>query len=165
MSDVNIEQFDVLNLGFQKKDRQYTNAFPSIEINVLSVTLPMLFDTGATAKLSEDAKNILNSKDTFIGTSYIVSSIFDKWRHENPSWQVIEGADKLLNESMIRVPQIQIGTRTIGPVWFTRRKDHNFHVYMSSMMDRKIEGAIGGSLLKYLRVIIDYPNETAYVSN
>ncbi|MFK5949159.1 MAG: hypothetical protein QM500_10380 [Methylococcales bacterium] len=154
-----------MNLGFQKKSGNYTQAFPSIEIKVLGVTLPMLFDTGATAKLSNEAKGILNSKDTLIGTSYIVSSRFDKWRLENPRWQVIEGADDLANESMIRAPRIQIGTRTVGPVWFTRRKDCNFHTFMSSYMDRQVEGAIGGSLLKYLTVIIDYPNETAYVSN
>ena len=165
MSDVNVEQFDVIDLGFQKKDGKYTRAFPSIEIKILGVTLPMLFDTGATAKLSENAKTVLNSKDTLIGTSYVVASTFDKWKRNNPTWLVIDGADELANESMIRVPQIQIGTRTVGPVWFTRRKDYNFHTFMSSMMDQKVEGAIGGSLLKYLRVIIDYPNEIAYISN
>ena len=66
---------------------------------------------------------------------------------------------------MIKVPEIQIGSITVGPVWFTRRADENFHDFMSSMMDRKVEGAVGGSLLKYLQVVIDYPKEIAYVSD
>ncbi|NQZ21759.1 MAG: hypothetical protein HRT53_06820 [Colwellia sp.] len=165
IDDVGIEQYHFLKLGFQKQDEQYTYAFPSIEIKVLDTIFPMLFDTGATAKLSNEAKIILESNSTEIGTSYIVSSIFDKWRNENPKWQVIENADLLSGEAMIKVPEIQIGSITVGPVWFTRRADENFHDFMSSMMDRKVEGAVGGSLLKYLQVVIDYPKEIAYVSD
>ena len=165
IDSVGIEQFHCLKLGFQKYDEKYTYAFPSIEIKVLDTILPMLFDTGATAKLSNEAKIILESNSTEIGTSYIVSSIFDKWRNENPKWQVIENADLLSGEAMIKVPEIQIGSITVGPVWFTRRADENFHDFMSSMMDRKVEGAVGGSLLKYLQVVIDYPKEIAYVSD
>ena len=66
---------------------------------------------------------------------------------------------------MIRVPQVKIAGNVVGPVWFTRRDDHNFHQYMSSMMDRQIDGALGGSALKYLRIIVDYPNEQALVES
>ncbi|MGS0690430.1 hypothetical protein [Shewanella sp. 30m-9] len=165
IDNVGIEQFHCLKLGFQKDDEKYTTAFPSIEIKVLDTILPMLFDTGATARLSTEAKVILENNSSEIGTSYIVSSIFDKWRNENPKWQVIKNADLLSGEPMIKVPEVQIGSITVGPVWFTRRADENFHDFMSSMMDRKVEGAIGGSLLKYLRVVIDYPKEIAYVSD
>jgi hypothetical protein len=165
IDNVGIEQFHCLKLGFQKDDEKYTTAFPSIEIKVLDTILPMLFDTGATARLSTEAKVILENNSSEIGTSYIVSSIFDKWRNENPKWQVIKNADLLSGEAMIKVPEVQIGSITVGPVWFTRRADENFHDFMSSMMDRKVEGAIGGSLLKYLRVVIDYPKEIAYVSD
>jgi hypothetical protein len=33
---------------------------------------------------------------------------------------------------------------------------------MSSMMDGPVHGAIGGSALKYFRVIVDYPDSKAY---
>jgi hypothetical protein len=165
ISELNIKKYDEIKLGFQKHNGVYTSAFPRIEIKVLGKALPMLFDTGATARLSVKAKQVLKNKSDAVGTSYIVSSLFDKWQRENPSWLVIKKADKLLNESMIQVPEVQIGDQTIGPVWFTRRQDNNFHEYMSSYMDKKIEGAIGGSLLKYLRIIIDYPNEKAYIFN
>jgi len=165
ISEINLKKYDEIKLGFQKHNGVYTSAFPRIEIKVLGKALPMLFDTGATARLSAKAKQVLKNNSDAVGTSYIVSSLFDKWQKENPSWLVIEKADKLLNEPMIQVPEVQIGGQTIGPVWFTRRQNSNFHEYMSLYMDKKIEGAIGGSLLKYLRIIIDYPNEKAYIFN
>ena len=53
-------------------------------------------------------------------------------------------------------------TRTVGPVWFVQRPDASFREYMAQMMDMPIDGAIGGSALKYFRMVIDYPNATAY---
>lgn len=140
-------------------------AFPSIDIEVQGKIIPVLFDTGASAWPSDAAKPILGLDGTRVATSFIVASIFDEWRQKNSDWLVIENACTFSNEPMIRVPKLKIGDVIIGPVWFTRREDSNFHNYMSSMMDRKIEGAIGGSTLKYTRVVIDYPNEVAYISD
>jgi hypothetical protein len=41
------------------------------------------------------------------------------------------------------------------------RPDRNFHEYMSQWTDRRIEGALGGSALRYFRVVVDYPNAIA----
>jgi hypothetical protein len=49
----------------------------------------------------------------------------------------------------------------VGPVWFTRRPDRNFHEYISSMMDARVEGALGGSALHFFRVTVDYPGRVA----
>ncbi|MEC8328613.1 MAG: hypothetical protein VX100_21375 [Pseudomonadota bacterium] len=164
IQSLNIKPFTKIELGFQKDSSgNYTTAFPSIEITVENEIIPMLFDTGATAHLSNNAQKTLNTKAQKIGTSFISASTFERWRQSNPQWLVIENGDLLAGESMIQVPKLSIAGKTIGPVWFTRRQDHNFHSYMSSMMDRKIDGAIGGSLLKYLHVIVDYPNEVAYI--
>ena len=62
---------------------------------------------------------------------------------------------------MIEVPVITVAGLTAGPVWFTVRADKNFHEYMSQWMDRRIEGALGGSALRYYRVTVDYPNRRA----
>jgi hypothetical protein len=62
---------------------------------------------------------------------------------------------------MIEVPTVQVGGYGVGPVWFTRRPDRNFHVYMFQWMDRPPEGALGGSALQYLRVTVDYPRAVA----
>ncbi|TMO86606.1 hypothetical protein [Pseudoalteromonas spongiae] len=164
IQSLNIKSFTKIELGFQKDSSgNYTTAFPSIEITVDNEIIPMLFDTGATAHLSNNAQKTLNTNAKKIGTSFISASTFERWRQSNPQWPVIESGDLFAGDSMIQVPKVSIAGKTIGPVWFTRRQDHNFHSYMSSMMDRKIDGAIGGSLLKYLHVIVDYPNEVAYI--
>ena len=161
-----ISQFSKHKLGFQKnKDGNYTMAFPSFKIVIEGKTIPMLFDTGASAWPSSEAKEILKANDNQIATSFVIASIFDKWVEDHPEWLVINEACTFSKQPMIRVPEVKLGKRVVGPVWFTRRADHNFHNYMSSMMDRKIDGAIGGSALQYVRVIIDYPLETAYISN
>lgn len=63
--------------------------------------------------------------------------------------------------SMIEVPTVSVAGHSIGPVWFTRRADKNFHEFMSQWMDRKVDGAIGGNALRYFRITIDYPNAVA----
>ena len=56
---------------------------------------------------------------------------------------------------MIEVPAVTLASHTIGPVWFTARPDPNFHDFMSRMLDRRVESAIGGSALGYLEMTID----------
>lgn len=154
-----------LPLGFQKGENgQYTTAFPSMDIQVDGETLPMLLDTGASATPSDAAKRVLNSTSKTVATSFIVASVFDAWRTKHPDWQVIENGCVYSGADMIEVPSIDIAGQTVGPVWFTRREDHNFHDFMSSMMDRKIDGALGGSALQYVRIIVDYPSENAFIT-
>lgn len=164
LSPSTVKTFNKTPLGFQKNQQgQYTTAFPSIDIKVGERIIPTLFDTGASAQLSDSAKSILKTDAQLVGTSFISATIFDNWKKENPEWEFIEKADLSLNQDMIKVPKLTLAGKEIGPVWFTRRPDPNFHQFMSSMMDRKVEGAIGGSALKYVHVIVDYPNEVAYV--
>jgi len=94
-------------------------------------------------------------------TSFITASNFEKWRQAHPDWRVIENADMPLNEPMIEVPGIAIAGHTVGPVWFTRRADKNFHEFMSRFMDKRVEGAIGGNALRHFRVTVDYPGAVA----
>ena len=98
-------------------------------------------------------------------TSFISASIFENWKTQNPSWAVIEKAESNTGESMIKVPKVMIAEQVTGPVWFTRRADNNFHKFMSSMMDKKIDGALGGSALQYFELVIDYIDESAYLKS
>ena len=104
LETINVDEFDVLDLGFQKGNDHYTNAFPSLEITIDGLSMPMLLDTRAWARLSDEAQEILGSPDKKVGTSFIVASIFERWRKDHPSWRVIEGADRNLDEPMIEVP-------------------------------------------------------------
>ena len=62
---------------------------------------------------------------------------------------------------MIEVPAVRVGGLAAGPVWCTARSDAAFHDFMSRWMDRRVEGALGGSGLRYYRVTVDYPHRRA----
>ena len=89
-------------------------------------------------------------------TSFITDELFQKWHADHPGWRVIEEAEVGTGEAMIEVPEMRIAGYTVGPVWFTRRADRNFHEYMSQWMDRRIDGALGGNALREFRVTLDY---------
>ena len=166
LESINWDKMDknnTLSLGFKKNAKgKNSTHFPRIAINVEGETIQTLFDTGATAYLNEAGKAKLNGQD-IVGTSFIVASIFDKWRKEHPDWEFIEKGDDLIKEDMIQVPVVKIGDHEVGPVWFSRRADKNFTQYMSQWMDETIHGAIGGSCLQYFStVLIDYNKSLAY---
>ncbi len=149
-----------VQLGLQKDESgNFTTHFPRIEMIVQNDTIPVLFDTGATINPSYDALVYFNNKER-VGGSFIITSIFEKWKSENPDWKVIDGGDTSIDADIIEVPEIIIGNHTVGPVWFAKRADQNFTEWMSKWMDKTIEGAIGGSCFKHFKSIsIDYPNQ------
>ncbi|MCK0069419.1 hypothetical protein [Kordiimonas laminariae] len=144
----------------------YVTAFPRIEITVDGTVHSMLFDTGATIKVSSSTQVMLGAKGSLVGASYMIASIFDEWHNKHPDWRYIEEGDLILGKPLplIEVPKIEIAGLEVGPVWFARRPDKNFVEGMGPFMDQPIDGAVGGSLLQYFRVIMDYPDERAYFS-
>ncbi|MGE4071431.1 MAG: hypothetical protein AB7E72_09680 [Lysobacterales bacterium] len=161
------KQAHVVPLGFPKDESGRRKAnFPSIVATVEGVELPFLFDTGATISSSAEAALAIGVEGASeCATSFIVASVFEAWRQAHPDWRVVENADvrggASKGEAMIEVPEVTIAGHTVGPVWFTRRADPNFHEYMSSFMDRKVDGALGGSLLRWFVVDVDYPGALA----
>lgn len=157
----------VIALGFAKdEDGQRALNFPRVTITVAGKAIEVLLDTGATAKLAPGAAaTVKEAPGTLVGTSFIAKSTFDEWHAAHPGWRVIEDGDTVTGHAMpmIEVPEVSMGGVSFGPVWFTQRPDKNFREWMSSMMDQPIEGAIGGSGLKYLRIVLDYPAAKAYV--
>jgi hypothetical protein len=150
-------------LGFQTgSDGLRSSQFARLPAEIAGETLDFLFDTGATTFLTDDARRALNDgRPSERAASFITASSFARWHQQHPDWRVIEPAEKGSNEAMIEVPAVKVGGYAVGPVWFTRRLDRNFHVYMFQWMDKPPEGALGGSALQYLRVTIDYPNAVA----
>ena len=161
-------------LGFLtvRTGRRVTH-FPSVEASIDGESFAFLFDTGATVRLSDMALAELasSSKGAAIGagvgskehaTCFIVASIFDRWRARHPGWRVIENADENYRGApMIEVPEVTIAGHTVGPVWFTRREAREFHDWLSQWTDRRVDGALGGSLFRYFTVTVDYPRARA----
>lgn len=151
-------------LGFQTDDDGNRNMdFPRINITVDGRMLPMLLDTGAMTVLTPDALAALaDNVPAERSTSMIVDSVFQVWRTAHPEWRVVENAQAGTGSAMIEVPEVEIAGYRVGPVWFTHRPDSNFHDFMSSMMDQRVEGAIGGNALHHFVMTIDYPAAAAY---
>lgn len=151
-------------LGFQDDTGTVHGAnFPRIRVMIDGDSLDLLFDTGATTTLTRSALAAIGDDGPAErATSFITQSIFDGWHAKHPDWRVVQRAEVHSGLSMIEVPNVSVGGYTVGPVWFTARADRNFHDYMSQFMDRRIEGALGGSALQYFRVTVDYPHSRAY---
>jgi hypothetical protein len=150
-------------LGFPVENGERGDNFPRITIRVDGKPIDMLLDTGATTTLT--AETITALKDTLPATratSMIVDTQFQAWRKAHPNWRVIEKAQERTRSDMIEVPDVEIGGAHVGPVWFTWRPDKNFHEFMSSMMDKQVEGAIGGNALGHFVMTIDYIGGAAY---
>ncbi len=156
-------------IGFQTDSAGHrTTNFPRIRVEIDGDSLDLLFDTGATVTLTDSAlAQLADGGPRVRGTSFIAKNIFDRWTSRHPNWRVIPRAEHLPRGDqrempMIEVPSISVGGYVAGPVWFTMRPDPNFHDFMSKWMDKRIEGALGGSALRYFRIDLDYPNAAAW---
>lgn len=138
--------------------------FARIQATIDGETLDFLFDTGATIMLTDEAAAAVMGGTTVQVTSFITRAVFERWQVRHPDWRVLEVADRLFQEPAIEVPTVTVGGHALGPVWFTRRPDRNFHESMSQYMDQRIDGALGGSLWRHCRVTVDYPRAVAYVT-
>ena len=149
----------VIPLAFQVDARgQRSTNFARIGVKVDGQTLPMLLDTGATTRLTREAMTkIGDGGPEFRATSMIAANVFDRWRKEHPDWPYIADGQAVTHSAMIRVPSVEIAGYSVGPVWFTHRRDADFHDFMSSMIDSRIEGAIGGNVFRYFAMTVDYP--------
>lgn len=139
--------------------------FPRIQVHIDGQALPMLLDTGATVILTQEALKRLNDGSPRArATSFITASVFDRWRKHHPDWRVIPDAEEGTGQPLIEVPAVTVAGYVVGPVWFTRRPDRAFHTFMAQWMDQRAEGAIGGNVLRFFRIILDYPHAMAYFS-
>lgn len=152
------ENPNVQELGFKKNSHhESVYGHPSMHVEIDGEVIDVLFDTGASIILSENGKKEMNTDAISIGGSFIASSIFDKWREAHPEWRYFQGAD--MTRDVIEVPLVKIGTFEVGPVLFSKRPDENWSEGMIHSMDKIVKGAIGGSVLQYFKVIIDYNSE------
>lgn len=155
-------------LGFKHDtDGKRSLNFPRLTVTIDGQPLEVLLDTGATGELTERSAAVYGfPAGSRIAASYVTESNFKRWQSRHPDWRVVEQAEAVTGTAfpMIEVPVVDIGGVSVGPVWFSQRPDSQFSEWMSQMMDRRIDGAIGGSALKYLEIVIDYPNAKAHIA-
>lgn len=157
---------NTVSLGFQHdQSGKRTTQFPRIRVHVSGEPLDLLFDTGATISLSDEAAREFElAPGEQVGGSFISATVFDRWRSANPDWMVIEDGDARngMTADLIQVPAITIAGLTAGPVWFAKRPAGTFESWMSGMMDAPVVGALGGSGFRYFKITIDYPAALAH---
>jgi hypothetical protein len=127
------------------------SGFPRTEIEIDGVTRGFLVDTGASFTM--------------------VSEVLVKaWGAAHPDWERHPGAfgdAKTLGgmtlETMF-VPSARWGPRTLGRFGVVSQREGTFERRMSSLMTSPIAGSLAGNVLKGLRVELDYPHETLYLS-
>jgi len=145
-------------VGFKKNENGIKiNGHPSMTIEIDGDTIDVLFDTGASMILSSDGKEQFQTDKKTLGGSFIAASIYKKWRKDHPDWKYYPNAD--LVGDIIEVPSVKIGEFEVGPVLFAVRRDEAWSEGMIASMDKVVKGAIGGSVLKYFKVTIDYNSE------
>lgn len=141
-------------------------AFPRITVVIAGEPVAMLFDTGASTWLTPSALDVLNDGGPQVrAASMATASRIERWRADHPEWRVIENAQHATGARMIEVRDITVAGRPVGPVWFTERPDRAFTEMMSSMMAGPVEGAVGGNAFTGLRITVDYPGQTGWVSH
>lgn len=156
-------------LGFQT-NAQSASGMARITLKVDGQPLDLLLDTGATAKPTTAGKEASGTPTEHgIGvTSYITTNVLERWHKAHPDWRIVENGDDLggpkHKERLIEVPKVEIAGWSVGPVWFTERSDRAFHDYMSSYMDKQVEGSVGGNVFGHFVMTLDYPHSTAYFS-
>ncbi|MEM7706161.1 MAG: hypothetical protein AAF358_11440 [Pseudomonadota bacterium] len=150
-----------LSLGFQVgEDRLRTMHFPRLPVSIDGKEIQVLFDTGATATLTDSSADYFDrAAGDGIGISFMCQEVFDQWRSDHPDWPYLERADAVGRGKlpMIQVAEVEMAGLVSGPVWFAKRPNSAFKRYMTQFMDQEVCGAIGGSALKYFHLVIDYP--------
>jgi hypothetical protein len=131
-------------------------------VQIDGATVDLLLDTGAMTKLTAKALAAVGGESAVRATSFITETTFEAWKQKHPDWRVVEEADTFGDGApMIEVPAVTVAGQVVGPVWFTRRADKDFHEFMSQWMDKKVDGALGGNALRFFRVHVDYPRGLA----
>ncbi|HEY5062474.1 MAG TPA: hypothetical protein VII52_13115 [Gemmatimonadaceae bacterium] len=125
-------------------------------------SLDLLFDTGATTLITDSARAVLgdNGPKARAG-SFISASIFDRWHARHPGWRVVERGEAGTQATLIEVPAMQLAGYAVGPVIWEKRGDTNFHKLMDPLMDRPIQGSLGGAAFQFFSITVDYPSSLA----
>jgi len=148
----------VVTMGFRKDGRNpQATGFARIPARVDGADLQFMFATGATFRLLKDVAPRFGEPVTSEHAgSFIAASHLQDWHARHPDWPYIAYGDA--GAAMIQVPDMEIAGWHTGPVWFSSRKDRTFHEAIATLVDRPLDGALGGNAFATFRITADYPS-------
>ncbi|MEO7366836.1 MAG: hypothetical protein ABIZ36_02695 [Gemmatimonadaceae bacterium] len=127
------------------------SGFPRTEITVSGSTYGVLLDTGASFTMVSEV-------------------LLKAWGNQHAEWPRHNGAfgeAAMLGGQTLETMfahDAQWGTYKIPEFGVVSQHDGTFERYMSGMMAAPIIGSLGGNVLKYFRVELDYAHEKLYLS-
>lgn len=148
----------VVDMHFRQetKDGEATG-FARIPARIEGTDLQFLFDTGATFRMGKAAAARLGDAAVRARAgSFIAIGVMKGWRERHKDWPFIERGDS--GAPMIQVPDVEIAGWHTGPVWFSARPDRAFNEYLAAVIDRPVDGALGGNAFATFRMTADYPS-------
>jgi len=132
-----------------------------VDVVIDGDTITMLMDTGATVWLSTVALARVNDGGpSERSTTHIPYWLFARLRERHPDWPVIERADLWWGLDVMRVSSISVAGYEVGPTWVSVLRGpatQPTSAPTAPAWTRRQGGTIGGSLLKYFVVTLDYP--------
>ncbi|MBP3192182.1 hypothetical protein NATSA_05850 [Natronogracilivirgula saccharolytica] len=154
----NLDPGETIPISFAEEDGDRRYHFARLPVVIGSDTLSLVLKTGSNIILDESGKEQLDHPDHIFPAGLISESQFRKWREENPDWNVFDDVDINYNGDLIKVPEIQIGSYTAGPVHFAVRNDDAFADWFSQFTDEPVTGALGADAFRSAHITIDYFN-------
>lgn len=144
-----------VRLGFRTEDGVRVEWLPRIRVQIAGEPVDLLLATGMDERVSEQALREMGlpgpSRQAF---SSVESEVFDRWRAAHPEWRVIERAVDGGLQAIIEVPEVSVGGYTVGPAWFA--SGGNGAGWLSNWTDRPVQGFLGGNVLRFFRLSVDF---------
>ena len=154
----NIDPGEIIPVAFAEEDGERRYHFARLPVIIGGDTLSLVLKTGSNIILDERGKEQLNHPDHIFPAGLISEDHFEKWRNEHPEWKVFDEVDINYGGDLIRVPEIQIGSYTAGPVHFAVRRNEAFAEWFSRFTDEPVEGALGADAFRDAHITVDYFN-------
>jgi len=137
----------------------------NLDIVVDGDTLSMIFDTGATIWLSQNAlSRVADGGPSERSSSHIFRWVFERLHQRHPDWPVIEKADLWMGLDLIRVPSVMVAGYELGPAWLSVLNGPTTAPNVPASEPawrRRRGGTIGGSLLRHFVITADWPRGVA----
>ncbi len=144
------------------------SALALVDVRIDGAPLTMLLDTGSTAIVAPRLRDRMPDRAVVRQISFVDDGLLERWHRAHTDWPYdargasIAAAGGAREVAVIRVPAVQIGTRSSPPVWFAARPAGEFKE-LSDRMKRHVSGDLSGDALRAWRVTFDFAGDALWL--
>jgi hypothetical protein len=126
--------------------------YPRARAQIAGTALTVSLDSAASVALRAEALDRFRDPLPAVrATSFVKRSLMEQWQTEHPDWPVLRNVGVVASIDAIRVPDVVIGTWSLGPQWCTTRPGDD--VFEGETIALKL----GASAFGHCRLELDYP--------